>query len=161
MPLAVTIVFGFEDNKGIPSSTKIRVPNGFAISDYLEFASAAGQLLANITQARVTRASVCFGIDLSGVTLKAAAASAADAARKAYFQFNTAVSGLRTRMFVPTVTETIIPVGSDAIDTTDPLVAPFVSIMTNGLIVTGGTISPTDDRENDIVSVTTAEEKFR
>jgi hypothetical protein len=40
MALAVSVRFDFQDQKGKTSFTKVRVPNGFSIAQYTEFAQA-------------------------------------------------------------------------------------------------------------------------
>jgi len=161
MALAVSIRFDFVDDKGKASFTKVHVPNGFTIAQYVEFAQGFGQLLTNASSAVLTRASVVFSIDLSGATIKAAAAFAADVAQKAFFQFRTAVTGFLARMKIPTLNELKVNSGSDSINQADADVAAFITAMENGIIVTGATISPCDDRGNDIVDTTIAREVFR
>lgn len=161
MAVAVAVRFDFVDSKGKTSFTKIRIPNGFSIADYQEFAQAAAQVISNISVVRITRTSLCFSLDLSTATLRAVAASGADIAQKAYFSFNTATSGFRKRLRIPTLDETKVPVGSDAIDLTDVDVAALVDAMNNGIVVTGGTIAPCDSRTNDLTAVGEAREVFR
>lgn len=161
MPLAVSVRFDFVDSKNKTSFTKVRVPNGFALTDYQAFAVAMAQLMTNISVCRITRASVCIGLDLSGATLRAVATGTSDIAQKAFFQFRSVVPGFFNRVKIPTLNETKVPVGSDAIDQADVDVAAFTAAMTSGLTVTGGTIQPTDDREQDLTAVAFARELFR
>lgn len=161
MALAVSIRFDFVDDKGKTSFTKVYVPNGYTISQYAEFAAGFAQLLANASQAVVTRASVVFSLSLSGATIKAAANFAADVAQKAFFQFRTAVTGFFARMKIPALKETLVNVGSDSIDTDNVSVAAFITAMENGIVSSGVTIQPVDDRGNDIVDTTIAREVFR
>lgn len=162
MALAVSIRFDFRDDKGKTSHTKIRVPNGFSIAQYTEFATAAAQIITNASFCIVTRASICVGIDLSGAGLKVAAALTSDIAHKAYMQFNTVAAGFRAKMRIPTLDEIYVIVGSDAIEQTHVNLSPYIAAMENGIAVTGpATIQPCDDRENDIVSTSIAREVFR
>lgn len=161
MALAVSIRFDFIDNKGKTSFTKVRVPNGFGLSDYVEFAQAMAQLIANISTARLTRAGVVFGLDLSGATIKALASGLSDIAQKAILGFSAVVAGFRTKLFLPAISEAKVNVGSDTLNQADPAVAAFITAMESGIAVTGGTIAPTDIRENDIASLDYARELFR
>lgn len=161
MPLAVSCRFEFVDGKGKTSFTKVRVPNGFAIADYRTFAQSMGQFLANVSNAKLTRASICVGLDLSSATIKVAVSGFADIAQKAYFGFTSAVSGLFARLKIPAISETIVAPGSDQIDQSNPDVAAFITAYETGIVTTGGTIQPSDDRENDIVGVNFARELFR
>lgn len=161
MALAVSVRFDFVDDKGKTSFTKVFVPTGFSIAQYVEFAQGMGQLLANASICRLTRASVVFGLNLSTATIKIAALTVSDVAQKAFFQFRTAVSGFFARMKIPALKETLVNPGSDSIDQSNASVAAFITAMENGIVVTGATISPVDDRGNDIVDTTIAREVFR
>lgn len=162
MALALAIRFDFRDGKNKRSFTKVRVPTGFSISDYIEFAQAMGQLYADASGCIVTGASISIGLDLSTSVIKAVAAFVSDIAQKAFFQFTTALAGFRSKLFLPAIDESLVPVGSDEIDTADPDVAAFVTAMENGIVVSGpATISPCDDRENDITVNEFARELFR
>jgi hypothetical protein len=161
MALAVSVRFDFQDQKGKTSFTKVRVPNGFSIAQYTEFAQAMGQLFANLSSARVTGASFCVGLDLSGSTIKAVASGISDIAQKALIGFSTIVAGFRTKLKLPAFSETKVISGSDDIDQSDVDVAAFLTAMENGIVVTGGTVSPTDIRENDVVSTDYSREYFR
>ena len=161
MVLAVSIRYGFVDEKNKPSFTKVRIPNGFTLAQYTEFAQGSAQVLANASTGRVTSASICIGLDISGATLKATALTGADVFQKAFIQFNTAVAGFRARLKMPTLNETLVVAGSDALDQTAPAVAAFISAYEDGVVVTGGTIAPCDDRENDVTALGIAKQLFR
>ena len=161
MALAITVRVEFIDDKGKTSFTKVRVPNGFTLSQYGEFGTALAQLLTNISICRVTGGSLTFAMDLSGLGLRTVAGITADIAEKAAFLFNTAITGLKAKLRIPTFRETLVPPGSDAVDLADVDVAAFKTAMESGIAVTGGTIEPTDDRENDITGLTTAREVKR
>lgn len=161
MALAVSIRFDLVDAKNKASNTTIRVPNGFSIAQYIEFAQAMGQLISDLSQAQITRASFVVGLDLSSATIKASAGAFSDIAHKAYFGFQTAVAGFRSKMRLPTLDETKVNAASDTINQVDVDVAAYMTAMENGIIVTGGTISPSDARGNDIVSTDYAREVFR
>jgi len=161
MALAVSIRFDFVDAKGKTSFTKVRVPNGFSIVAYGEFAAAMAQLITDLTQSRLTSASFSVAVDLSSATIKATAGVLSDIAQKAMFGFSTAVAGFRTKFKLPALNETKVTAGSDAINQSDVDVAALITAMENGIVVTGGTISPTDQRGNDITSTDYAKELFR
>lgn len=160
MALAVSVRFSFVDAKGKTSFTKVSVPTGFSIADYVEFAQDMSQLLANITEGQLTGASVTFGLDLSGLGLKAVASGLADAGQKAFFIFRSAVTGFRKRLSIPTLSELKVVAGSDDIDQADVDVAAFITAMEDGVVVTLGTIAPTDSRAQDLVAVSSAKETF-
>ena len=64
-------------------------------------------------------------------------------------------------MNIPATNDTASVAGSDDLDQTDTDVAAIVSLLEDGLAVTGGTIIPSDVDENDIVEVVTARERVR
>jgi len=161
MALAVAIRFDFLDGKGKTSSTKIRVPNGFTIAQYVEAAQAFAELISQFSQCQITNASITVGLDLSSATLRAAALLTSDIYHKARFQFATAVNGFRTAFNLPTFNEAKAVTGSDQIDQADIDVAALIAALENGIVVTGGTIAPTDHRTNDVVSIEHAREIFR
>lgn len=161
MALAVSMRFDFIDAKGKTSFTKVRVPLGFVIADYVEFGQGMAQFLANISTGKITQTSFCVGMDLSGSTIKAVASGLSDIAQKALLGFSTIVAGFRTKLKLPAISEAKVVVGSDTLDLADPDVAAFVSAMEVGIVVTGGTIQPTDIRLNDVSVLDYAREFFR
>jgi len=161
MPLAVTSRFDFIDEKGKTSFTKIRIPNGFSIAQYLEFAVAMAQLIATAVLTRITSVSITFSISLAGLTLKAVAAAVADVAQKGYFSFATTTNGFYKRFRIPTFDESKINAATDAVNELDGSVAALVAAMESGISVTGGTVQPTDERLHDIAALSEAREVFR
>lgn len=161
MALAVAVRFDFVDEKGDTSFTKIRVPATFSIAQYTEFVIAMGQFIADMSSCRITGGSVTFTIDLSALGLKAAAATIADVFQKGYFSFNSAATGFFKRMRIPTLSEAKVSAGSDNLNTIDADVAAFTTAMINGIVVTGGTISPSTERGQDLTSLNEAREVFR
>ncbi|NIT56286.1 MAG: hypothetical protein GWN00_08640 [Aliifodinibius sp.] len=161
MPLAISIRYEFLDESGKTSFTKIRVPNGFSLANYTEFAQAMGQIISDMKVGVLTRAGVCVGLDLSGSTIKAVADIFSDVLQKARVHFASALQGFSGKMLLPAFDELNVVAGSDEIDQTDPDVAAFITAMENGIAVTLGTIAPTDDRENDLTSVLFFREEFK
>jgi len=161
MALAVSVRFDFVDGEGEKSFTKIHVPTGFTIAQYTEFAQAMGQLLANLSDGAITGASFCVGINLSGATIKALVTTGADIAQKAMFGFGTILAGFRTKLKLPAFRTALITSGSDSVNQAHADIVAFTSAMENGIVVTGGTISPTDLRGNDVDSLNYARELFR
>lgn len=161
MGLATSINVTFEDDKGKSSVTKIKVPSTFAIADYLEFGEDIGQLLANITNSRITGISVGFGMDLSAIaSLKSVASGVCSVGVKMFGLFNTAASTL-AKWILPGPLETQVVAGSDDFDQSDAEVAAVITAMEDGIIVTGGTMQFTDGRGNDVTSVSQLKETFR
>lgn len=161
MALAVAVRFDFIDEKGKTSFTKIRVPTTLSVGQVTQFAVAMAQLISNISQCQITNVSTTFAIDLSGLSLKAAASAVADVAQKGYFAFASSVTGFFKRLRIPTFDENKINAGSDTIDTLDVDVAAFVAAMEDGVAVTGGTIQPSTERMQELSALSEAREVFR
>lgn len=161
MAQAISIRIDFIDQKGKESHTKIRVPNGFTIADYVEFAEAVCQLVLNISTARITRASITFNVSLAGLGLKTVASSVSNVAVKLAMRFATAVSGFFAKTLIPSNDEGDEIAGSDNIDQSDTEVAALISAFEDGIAVTGGTVTFTNDREHDITAATEVKQQFR
>lgn len=163
MAFAVAVNFTFQDSKGKKSKSVLHVPTGFTIAQYLEFATAAGQILANASNGEVTSISLGVNLDLSTATIRAAALSTADIAQKAFFMVRSAVSGLFAKFNIPTLNESDhVVTGSDELDLADADVAALITIYEDGVDIGGSVfIQPCDERENDLESVSQAREIFR
>lgn len=162
MALAVSFTFTIQDNKKRPSTTKVRVPNGFSIAQYLEFGQAMAQLIANASNGKVVSASANLTLDLSSATIRSATMITADIFEKAIIVVRSAVTGLYAKFFPPTLNDTYVVDGSGSLDQTQTAVSDYLTILTGGIDVGGAVIvAPTDKRGNDLVSVKSAEELFR
>ncbi len=161
MALAVSLRLDMRDDKGNTSFTKVRVPTGFTIADYIEFGQAIGQLIATIDAAAITRASVVFNVDISGLGLKSVAGGVSKVARKLYLQFTTAVTGFIGKTLFPALDEGKVIAGSDDVDDSDVDVAALVTAFEDGIVVTAGTMTMTNGRGHDLVALSDAKEQFR
>lgn len=161
MALAVSINYTFTDAKGKSSLCKIRVPSGFSIDQYGQFAIAMAQLVANLSDGAITDVSVGIPVSLSGATIRASALGIADVAKKALFSLASAVTGLFSKVFVPTYNEANTTTGSDEINAADADIAAYVAVLESGITTGGETVTPQDVRGNDIVDVPQMREIFR
>lgn len=161
MALAVTVNYTFTDAKGKSSMCKVRVPTGFSLTQYGEFAVAMGQLVANLSDGAITDISVGIPVNLSGATIRGAALSFADVAKKALFMAASSVSGLFAKFFIPTFDEANVTSGSDEINAADADIAAYVAVIESGITTGGETVQPIDVRGNDIADVTEMREIFR
>lgn len=162
MALAVAINFVIKDSKGKSSKSVLHVPTGFTMAQYLEFATAAGQILADASTGEIMSISVGVNLNLATATIRAAALTGADIAQKAFFAVRSVVNGLIAKFYVPTLAETNVLVGSDELDTADADVAALMTIYEDGVDIGGAVfIQPCDERENDLASVSQAREVFR
>lgn len=153
---AVGVHFTILDAKGKSSKTVIHVPTGFSIAQYLAFGTAMAELISQIAEGQITEVSVSYPLNLSGATIRVAALAAADIFKKAFFQARSAVSGLLGKFNIPTYDEVNNVINSDQIDMADTQVAALVSIIEDGVNVSGEIVQPIDLRGNDLVEVSLA-----
>lgn len=160
MALAFTLRFDFIDDKGKESFSKMRLPTGFTLAQYVEFGQAAAQLWSNVSQAAITGVSISFNVDLSGAALKTVASAVTSVAKKLWLRFQTAVTGFGAKTLFPGLRETQVIAGSGDVDQTDVDVAAVISLMEDGIAVTGGTMTFTNNRAHDITAVSSGTERF-
>ena len=158
---AVAVHFTILDAKGKSSKTTIHVPTGFSIAQYLDFGAAAAEIISQIAEGQITEVSVSYPLTLSGATIRAGALAAADIFKKAFIQARSAVSGLIGKFFIPTFDEVNCVINSDQLDFADTQVAALVSIIEDGVNVSGEIVQPIDLRGNDLVEVSIARKQFR
>lgn len=159
MPVMVT--FTIKDGKGKSSNTKIRLPDGFNLPQYVEFAMSFGNILLNLSEGVITGISIGVPLDLSGATIRAVASTFADVAEKALLIARTAVSGLFARFNIPTFDESQVVTGSDEINVSLPNPAALIAIIENGVNVGGTQVDVEDKRDNDVTDVYGAFKNFR
>jgi hypothetical protein len=157
MALAVAVNFTITDAKGKSATTKVHVPTGFAIADYIEFGTAMGQIIADLSDGVLTNISISLPLSLSGATIRAAAALAADVAKKGLFIAGSAISGLFARFNIPTYDEDHTVDNTDEMDLADAEVAAVVAIIEGG----AGGASPCDLRGNNLTDVLSGREIFQ
>lgn len=159
MAIAFDITYTVSDNDGDQATTTVKVPTTFTLSDYGEFGAAMAELIDDIIEGRVDAADLCLSADLAGLVGNVAVGGS-DVEEIAAFQFLTS-DNRAVNVNIPAMSEAIVGAGSDDLNQADPLVAPFITAMESGISVTGGTITPCDIGEDDIVSTKYAREKFR
>jgi len=161
MAIAIKVIYTAIDDKGATATTEVKVPTGFTIAQYIEFAQAMAQLMDAIMAGKLTSANFCIGVSLTGLGLKLLPDPGADVEEKGFFQYTTA-SGYKTRLQIPAFDEGLVNAGSDSINTLQADVLAFDTAMRFGINVTGpGTIQPCDEREDDVQSLDFAREHFR
>lgn len=157
--MAVFLFYTVQDGKGQKSTTRIPFDDA---TDLLENATAVATAFAGVINpllnGGLASAGVTAEIDLSagwGPT----ALLVSDVQEKAEFAWRT-VGGFIKRMNLPTFIEDFFNVGASTVDLSDPDVVAFVNAMEDGLTVGGTLYQPTDDREEDLVSLEYATENW-
>lgn len=161
MALAVAAVFVFTDDKGATATTRLRIPNGFSLAQYQEFAQGSAQVIADMSNCQVTRAGVSIGVDFNDGTLGLIAGLASDVYNKGRWIFNTVQAGFRKIMRIPSLHESNTAPSSNEIDGADPSVVAFEAAMEDGVATLEGTIQPVNERGYDITARASAVEQFR
>lgn len=159
MAVAFEIIATISDESGDPATTTIKVPSGFSLAQYGEFATQMGTILDAMLAGRLEAFDLALTADLSALTGNVAGA-ASDVEELGRFSFRTG-DNRAVKLNVPALNESLVAVGTDDLDLVDPAIAAVESMMVDGLAVTGGTISPCDVGEDDIISLEYAREGFR
>jgi hypothetical protein len=158
MALAVTMHYDFRDEKGKTSFTEIKVPTGFSIAQLTEFAAASAQVLINASHVACTGVSINIAIDISA-SLTNVVTVGANVAKKAFFQFQSAIGGLIAKFKIPTLDESNVVAGTDQLDIVAAPVAAYIAAIEDGLDIGAGVfIQPTDKRGNDLTTLDFARE---
>jgi len=157
MALAIAVHFTITDAKNKSSTTTVHVPTGFSLAQYLEFGTAMGQIIADLSDGVLTGISVSIPLSLSGATIRAVADIVADIAKKGLLIAGSAIGGLFARFNLPTYDEGHTVANTDEIDMADSDVAAFVAVLEGG----AGGASPCDLRGNNLTDVLSAREIFR
>lgn len=162
MSKAVQIVFQFKDNKTKRSTTAINVPTGITLAGAIEFGQDVAVLIKDITDCQIVTATLSQPINLSDLGLPTSPGATSDIEEKGVFQYETA-GGFKTAVNIPGLPDALVVDGSDAIDLTDQGVIDFNAMMISGIVPTvyGILVTPSDTREDDIVSLDYARERFR
>lgn len=153
MALAVTLFVSFKDAKNKPSSLPIRIPTGFTLAQYVEFADDALQIIANVSIAKITGASLNFGLDLSAATLTNVAGNVlANVTSKIMLGYNSTVAGFKALFKIPTYDEDNLTVaGTDQPDTADAGIAALLTAIEDGYTLTDlSVMAPTDKYGNSL-----------
>lgn len=162
MARAVTVSIKFVDGKGKASSTKIYFATGATIANYIGAVQAAAQAMANVSNCRITGASICIPIDITSGTLKAVAEVGADIWEKGLMLFTTAIAGLKAKFKLPTWDETRTIAGTDVIDPADTGVAALITVLELGYATTTpATVLFANSRDKTIDQFDKGRELFR
>lgn len=149
------------DDKGEKSVVRIFVPEPagtVTVTNILGDLTTIGNFLTPLLGGEIETLRFCIELDVSGLSNNAMVANS-DVEEGAQFMFRTA-GGFVSRIRLPTFLETLLIANSNQVDLSQTAVSNFVDFMdgTTGLGFLG---SPTDYREDDIVTLTSALESFR
>jgi hypothetical protein len=154
MANAIKVLGSWIDQASKRGTNTMYTPNGLTLAQYIEGLQAMAILLDNCSGAVLEGLNFTVPVDISGLTGNAAL-STSDVEEVSQFVFQT-TDGRLVHVNVPGLDDTKTPVGTDDLDQVDTDVAAFISMFEDGLATAGGTITPCDVDEDDIVAVVTA-----
>jgi hypothetical protein len=157
--MADRIQYTLTDEAGHTASFGVDVPDTFTLAQYDEFAAAYAILVDDIVGGIVSKAVLKRSVDIGDLTDNSVGA-VSDIEDIGAFSFRTAAFR-RVRVNVPGILESLVIPNSKELDLAEPAVAAIITAMQNGIAVTGGTITPSDIQEDDIVGFESALERFR
>ena len=150
MALAPNITYTVRDGDNDSATTSVYVPIGDTLARYTEFAIAHAPTIEGIILGVIDpNAVLSIPVDISALTGNTATATS-DVEQLAAFQFaNTDNEPINVN--IPGRNELHVVTGTDVLDETEPVIAAMIAMMEDGIAVTGGTASPCDIAESDIV----------
>lgn len=159
MPRPYEVITTVQDQAAKSSTSTLYVASGLTQAQYEEGLQALAQLIDPVLSGRILALRYAIPVDISGLTGNIAAGTS-DVEEVGQFIFRTANND-PVEVNLPCINDTASAAGSDDLDQADANIAAFISMMEDGLAVTGGTIIPTDFEGIDIASVETARERVR
>lgn len=152
-------VIQYADQAGKKSTSTVFYTTGLTQAQQSEGLGALAVLLDSVTGAIITAIKNIIGVDVSALTDNLVGVLS-DVEEVGEF---IGLTGQNRKVLIniPGINSTFSVAGSDDLDVTDPDIAAFISMMEDGIAVSGGTVIPCDIAENDVVSVVTARERVR
>lgn len=154
------IVYTYVDNSNKRATSEHFVETGLTLDQMAEGTEALAEIIDAVTNSRISAANAVYPVDISGLTGNATPAVGADVEEVGEFISHTA-AGRPVIVNLPGIAADATGVGTDDLDTSLAPVAALISMLEDGIAVTGGTIIPCDAGEDDILQVDTARERVR
>lgn len=160
MALAPTIEYTIRDGDSDPATTSVHVPIGSTLANYGEFAVEHAQTIeAVILGVFDPLATLSIPVSVAALTNNTAE-PASDVEQISQFSFLDA-NGEDFILNVPGRNELDVVIGTDTLDEADVEIAALITMMEDGIAVTGGTIVPSSIAESDLVSLNFARKSTR
>lgn len=158
--MPVKLIYSIEgDTQGEYSSTSVTLWDGNLLASLQGFGVAFATLLNATIMGKILDAHLVFEVDISGLTGNTLS-DASDVEEVAAFEFATAENN-RVKLNIPGLQEALVVSDTHELDTTDAGIAAVITMMEDGLAVTGGTIEPCDIGGDDLVDTFFSREQFR
>lgn len=163
MAASISIIVSVVDGKNESSTIEFHIPSTTTLANIIAFGKAIAVLVDPLIGGQITRIGACLNVPLPA-GLKATPQTLSDVEEGAMFNWRT-VGGFPTKFRLPTFLEANIIAGTREVDLTDADVLALFNGMITGVDVTGqggtGSVAPTDGRDDDILSLTSALELFQ
>ena len=159
MATAIEVTHSYLDQAGKRATSTSYIANGLTIVQVVEGLQAAAGVIDGVIDIVQTGVEFTIDVDISALTGNTTA-GVADVEEVGEFVFNT-VDGRKTQVNVPGIINLLSGAGTDDIDQSGLDVAAFISMMEDGITVTGGTVIPSDVNEDDISAIAHARERVR
>lgn len=152
-------VISYIDQTGKRSTSTHYFTTGLTLAQISEGLVALALLVDSVIGALVTGVNAIIPVDISAVTGNTTGVTS-DVEEVGEI---IGVTGQNRKVLfnLPGVKDNLSVVGSDDLDLTDTDIAALITMLEDGIAVTGGTIIPCDIAENDITEVITARERVR
>lgn len=158
--MAIEIIYTIVDSSGEPATTSVKVADETTIAGLNGFAVGWANALNDIIRGAIRNAIAHLLVNITGLTSNTIISSS-DVEHLGKFQFLTA-AGRRVEVNVPCIAEFTVDTDvADEMDTAQADVAAFLSMMEDGISVSGALIQPCDIGGEDIVSTAFAREGAR
>jgi len=142
MALPIELIATIRDDGGDDATTSIKLVHTRTKAQVQGFGVGWAAALDNLIDGIIQKVMAFIGVDVSGLASNSNF-STSDVEDVGAFQFRTA-DNQPVKVNIPCFDESKVIAGSKVIDQTDSDVADFITMMTEGLAVTGGTIQATD-----------------
>lgn len=157
--MPIEMITTIEDRRGAQSTTSVQVDDATTKIQLDSFALGWVTLIDSLVLGVIRAVTGFLGVDISALTNNTPSASS-DVEEVGAFEFVTA-SGNRVKFNIPAINENLVTNETGDLDQTQTAIANIITMFEDGLAVTGGTITPCDIGEEDIVGTLFARERFR
>lgn len=158
--MAIEIIYTIEDSSGTKGTTSVRVEDDVTVAGLQGFGAGWATALNNLIRGKILGAVAHLLCNISGLTLNTITGGS-DVEHLGKFQFVTA-TGVRVDCNIPTIAEFTVEADvNDEMDVSQVDVAAFISMMEDGILVSGATIQPCDVGGVSLTSLVFAHEGAR
>lgn len=156
--MAASFYFTIVDSDGDASTLEFFFPAATAFAVLSAGITAVSALINPLVTGGLRNAGIRIEVDLTA-TFGSIAQLNSDVQEKAEFAMRT-VGNILSRLNLPTFDEAFFNPGTAQVDLSDPDVAAFVDFLETGITAGGGTLAPSDYREDPISAVEKATENW-